>query len=58
MAAIEARGFIRVGVKDDQPGFGFKDPASGVWSGFDIEIAKLMAAAIFGGDVNKLGLSR
>jgi glutamate transport system substrate-binding protein len=54
MAAVQTRGFIRIGVKDDQPGFGFKDPTTGAWSGFDIETAKLMAAGIFGGDVNKV----
>jgi glutamate transport system substrate-binding protein len=53
MAVIGARGFIRVGVKSDQPGFGFKD-ATGRWSGFDVEIAKLMAAGIFGGDINQV----
>jgi glutamate transport system substrate-binding protein len=54
MAAIQAQGFITVGVKDDQPGFGFKDPVSGTWSGYDIEMAKLTAAGIFGGDPRKV----
>lgn len=50
MAAIQARGFLRVGVKADQLGFGFRDPGTGVWSGFDVEMAKLMALGIFGND--------
>ncbi|MEO6711807.1 MAG: glutamate ABC transporter substrate-binding protein [Mycobacteriales bacterium] len=35
---------VKVGVKFDQPGFGQKDPASGKVAGFDVEIAKLIAA--------------
>jgi len=46
---IRRNGTITVGVKDDQPGIGIKDPITGEYSGFDIEIAKLVAA--------KLGLS-
>jgi len=46
---IQRNGKVTVGVKDDQPGIGIKDPITGEYSGFDIEIAKLVAA--------KLGLS-
>ncbi|UKY53075.1 glutamate ABC transporter substrate-binding protein [Streptomyces inhibens] len=35
---------IVIGVKADQPFLGFKDPATGKYSGFDIEIAKMIAA--------------
>lgn len=35
---------IKVGVKYDQPGLGFKDAASDIPTGFDIEIAKLLVA--------------
>lgn len=35
---------ITIGVKADQPNLGFKDPGSGKRSGFDIEIAKMVAA--------------
>ncbi|WP_407549517.1 glutamate ABC transporter substrate-binding protein [Streptomyces sp. Pv4-95] len=35
---------ITIGVKADQPFLGFKDPATGKYSGFDIEIAKMVAA--------------
>ncbi|GGU48811.1 ABC transporter substrate-binding protein [Streptomyces albospinus] len=37
-------GQITIGVKADQPFLGFKDPATGKYSGFDIEIAKMVAA--------------
>ncbi|MFE2877560.1 glutamate ABC transporter substrate-binding protein [Streptomyces roseus] len=40
------RGHLVVGVKEDQPYLGEKDPASGRYSGFDIEIAKMMAASL------------
>ncbi|MEU5610970.1 glutamate ABC transporter substrate-binding protein [Streptomyces sparsogenes] len=40
------RGYLVVGVKEDQPYLGEKDPATGRYSGFDIEIAKMMAASL------------
>ncbi|WP_405977859.1 glutamate ABC transporter substrate-binding protein [Streptomyces sp. NBC_00158] len=40
------RGRLVVGVKEDQPYMGEKDPASGRYSGFDVEIAKMMAASL------------
>jgi glutamate transport system substrate-binding protein len=43
---IKQRGRVVIGVKEDQPGLGFKDPTTNKYSGFDIEIAKLMAAKI------------
>jgi glutamate transport system substrate-binding protein len=43
---IKSRGRVVIGVKEDQPGLGFKDPTTNKYSGFDIEIAKLMAAKI------------
>lgn len=55
MAAIQARGFIRVGVKFDQPNFGVRDPATGEIRGFDVEVAKLIAVGIFGGSVAEIG---
>jgi glutamate transport system substrate-binding protein len=36
-------GKITVGIKFDQPGIGSKDTASGEFSGFDVEIAKIIA---------------
>ncbi|MFI0938310.1 glutamate ABC transporter substrate-binding protein [Streptomyces sp. NPDC021020] len=41
-----SRGRLVVGVKDDQPYLGEKDPATGVYSGFDIEIARMTAASL------------
>jgi glutamate transport system substrate-binding protein len=47
-AKVQARGKMIVGVKFDQPGFGQRNPTSGKIEGFDVEIAKLIAAPIFG----------
>ncbi|TDV40355.1 glutamate ABC transporter substrate-binding protein [Actinophytocola oryzae] len=42
---------VVIGVKEDQPGLGYKDPTTGKYSGFDIEIARLVAAKLgFGED--------
>lgn len=54
MAAIQARGYLRVGIKYDQPAFGVRDPASGDVRGFDAEIARLIAVGIFGGSVSEV----
>ena len=43
---IKQRGRIVMGVKDDQPGMGAKDPVTGTFSGFDIEIGRLVAAKL------------
>jgi glutamate transport system substrate-binding protein len=43
---MKSRGKVIIGVKEDQPGLGFKDPTSGEYSGFDIEIARLVAAKL------------
>ncbi|MFG2375065.1 glutamate ABC transporter substrate-binding protein [Streptomyces sp. NPDC048504] len=40
------RGYFTVGAKEDQPYLGEKDPATGSYSGFDIEIAKMMSASL------------
>jgi glutamate transport system substrate-binding protein len=37
-------GKVKVGVKADQPNLGFKDPTTNKFEGFDIEIAKMIAA--------------
>jgi glutamate transport system substrate-binding protein len=37
-------GKVKVGVKADQPNLGFKDPTTNEFQGFDIEIAKMIAA--------------
>jgi glutamate transport system substrate-binding protein len=46
MAQFVADGKITVGTKFDQPLFGLKDPRSGEVEGFDVEIAKLIAARL------------
>ncbi|MED7824804.1 glutamate ABC transporter substrate-binding protein [Streptomyces chiangmaiensis] len=40
------RGYFVVGAKEDQPYLGERDPASGTFSGFDIEIARMMSASL------------
>ena len=45
-AKAKADGKLTLGVKDDQPGLGIKDPTTGKFSGFDIEIAKMVAASL------------
>lgn len=44
MAELADAGEVTVGVKYDQPGLGFKDAASDIPTGFDVEIAKLLVA--------------
>jgi glutamate transport system substrate-binding protein len=43
---IKARGKVIIGVKEDQPNLGYKDPTTGTYSGFDIEMANLIAAKL------------
>ena len=49
--AMTQRGRVVIGVKEDQPGLGFKDATTGEYSGFDVEIARMVAAGLgFGPD--------
>ncbi|MDQ0615750.1 glutamate transport system substrate-binding protein [Microbacterium sp. W4I4] len=49
--AMQERGKIILGVKEDQPGFGMRDAATGERSGFDIDLARWIAAELgFGED--------
>lgn len=50
---ITKNGYITIGVKADQPNLGFEDPATKTYSGFDIEIAKMVAADL-GYDLSKI----
>lgn len=43
---IKARGNVVIGVKEDQPGLGLKDATTNKYSGFDIDMAKLIAAKL------------
>lgn len=52
MAKIKARGKLIVGVDQNTYKFGFRDPTTGDIVGFDIDMAKQIAKAIFG-DNNK-----
>jgi glutamate transport system substrate-binding protein len=40
------RGRVVIGVKEDQPGLGFRDATTNEFSGFDIEIARMVAAGL------------
>ena len=44
--AMTERDSVKVGVKEDQPGLGYLDAATGERTGFDIEIAKWIAASL------------
>ena len=46
MEEIADAGKIKVGVKYDQPGLGFKDAADDIPTGFDVEIAKILVAKL------------
>jgi glutamate transport system substrate-binding protein len=43
---ISSSGTIKVGVKEDQPGLGYLDPVTGDRTGFDVDIARWMAASL------------
>jgi len=51
--AITARDKVIVGVKEDQPGLGYLDVTSGERTGFDIDIARWIAASL-GYDEDKI----
>ena len=44
--AMVAADSVRIGVKEDQPGLGYLDAATGERTGFDIEIARWVAASL------------
>ncbi len=46
MASLNEAGAITIGTKFDQPGFGLLNPQSGDPEGFDVEIAKIVAAEL------------
>ncbi|MEV0697647.1 glutamate ABC transporter substrate-binding protein [Saccharopolyspora sp. NPDC050389] len=43
---MKQKGRVTIGVKEDQPGLGFRDPVTNQYSGFDIEVARLIAAQL------------
>ncbi|MBC7631069.1 glutamate ABC transporter substrate-binding protein [Aeromicrobium sp.] len=46
MKALAEAGKIKIGVKYDQPGLGFKKAGDGIPVGFDVEMGKLIAAKL------------
>jgi polar amino acid transport system substrate-binding protein len=50
MAAIVQRGILRVGVDQNTYLFGYRDPATGTIDGFDIDMARQVARALFGSE--------
>jgi aspartate/glutamate/glutamine transport system substrate-binding protein len=48
IAAIKARGVLKVGVKVDVPKFGYRDPKTNVIDGFEIDLARGIAQKILG----------
>ena len=46
MAAIQEQGTVKIGVKFDQPGIGFKGATQKVPSGFDPEMGKIIASKL------------
>nr|WP_315268665.1 glutamate ABC transporter substrate-binding protein [Microbacterium lemovicicum] len=51
--AITERGSVKIGVKEDQPGLGYLDPTTNERSGFDVDIARWIAASL-GYDEDKI----
>ncbi len=45
---IQDRGYLIVAVKDNVPGFGYRDPKTGEFSGLEIDLARALAKQIFG----------
>ena len=50
--AIQAKGKFRVATREDNVPFGLKNPATGKFEGFDIDIARELAKGIFGPQAN------
>jgi glutamate transport system substrate-binding protein len=46
MAKLAEAGKIKIGVKMDQPGIGFKEPGADAPKGFDIEIGRILAGGL------------
>jgi ABC-type amino acid transport substrate-binding protein len=48
MNAIQVRGKLRIGTQEDNPPFSVKNPATLKWEGFDADVGRDLAKAIFG----------
>src|SRR5579872_3045127 len=45
---IKARGYLMVGVKNDSPPYGSLNPATNQPEGFDVDMARILAAKLLG----------
>jgi polar amino acid transport system substrate-binding protein len=54
MAEIQGRGKLRVAVDQNTLFFGYRNPRTNELMGFDIDVAKLIARAIFGDDKDRI----
>jgi glutamate transport system substrate-binding protein len=54
LADLKKAGKIRIGIKQNVPLIGLKNPVTNQYSGFDVEISKIVAKAIFGSDKDKI----
>ena len=45
---IKARGYLVVAVRENVPGFGYRDPKTGELNGLEIDLSRAMAQEIFG----------
>lgn len=52
--ALKKAGKIRIGIKQNVPLIGLKNPVTNQYSGYDVEIAKIIAKAIFGDEKNRI----
>lgn len=50
--SIQTKGKIRIGTREDNVPFGLKNPATSKFEGFDVEVGREIAKAIFGADAN------
>jgi general L-amino acid transport system substrate-binding protein len=48
LEAVRSRGFVRCGGNQAVPGFGYINPSTNAFEGFDIDYCKAVAAAVFG----------
>ena len=55
--AIRARGVLRAGLRQDLPRFAYLEPRTNRWDGFEVALARELAAALLG-DPHKLELVR
>ena len=46
--SLQTKGKIRIGTQEDNTPFSVKNPATGKWEGFDVDIGREMAKAIWG----------